>query len=262
MQCRDGIGLKEVIRWILIFVCLMICLAVEWRVLERFTKQAYENRYEAALELFRQDPILYEKETVGHENYQKVFQEQLTAILDSLRCYPIEKTYSSQVNYEDSWSYERTFGGNRRHEGTDLMAETDEPGRIPIVSMSDGVVSNLGWLTLGGWRIGITSETGVYYYYAHLDSYAPNLKLGDSVCAGQFLGFMGDSGYGEEGTTGMFPVHLHVGIYIYDEAGREISVNPYPFLVKLQENTSVFSKPSVGKGIIMWYTREQMVFYT
>ena len=42
---------------------------------------------------------------------------------------------------------------------------------------------------------------------------------------------MGDSGYGEEGKTGKFPVHLHVGIYKYDK-GMEISVNPYYILQK------------------------------
>ena len=42
--------------------------------------------------------------------------------------------------------------------------------------------------------------------------------------AGDFLGFMGDSGYGQEGTKGKFPVHLHIGIYLYDE-GKEIRYN-------------------------------------
>ena len=40
------------------------------------------------------------------------------------------------------------------------------------------------------------------------------------------IGFMGDTGYGEEGTKGKFPVHLHVGIYVYPN-GQEMSVNPY-----------------------------------
>ena len=41
---------------------------------------------------------------------------------------------------------------------------------------------------------------------------------------------MGDTGYGtEEGTRGKFPVHLHVGIYLYQNE-QEISVNPYPAL--------------------------------
>ena len=54
------------------------------------------------------------------------------------------------------------------------------------------------------------------------------VKEGDQVKGGELLGFMGDSGYGEEeGTVGKFAVHLHLGIYIEDETGEEMSVNPY-----------------------------------
>ena len=39
------------------------------------------------------------------------------------------------------------------------------------------------------------------------------MKQGKTVKAGELLGYMGDSGYGKEGTVGKFPVHLHFGIY-------------------------------------------------
>lgn len=84
--------------------------------------------------------------------------------------------------------------------------------------------------------IGITTGDGTYYYYAHLDSYA-NIKEGDPVKAGELLGYMGDSGYGKEGTVGKFDVHLHMGIYFYEE-GEEISVNPY-YLLKFLENNKL-----------------------
>ena len=98
--------------------------------------------------------------------------------------------------------------------------------------MTDGVVTNLGWLEKGGYRVGITSDSGTYYYYAHLESYS-NINEGERVKAGELLGFMGDSGYGPEGTTGNFAVHLHVGIYFY-ENGNEVSVNPYYVLKYLE----------------------------
>lgn len=189
---------------------------------------------EEALESFREDAASY----VGHypvtarqkdlySDYLDIYSE----IKRDIRYFPIERNYIRQVNYIDSWNYERTYGGPRRHEGTDLMSGSNIPGEIPIISMSDGVVQNMGWLTLGGWRIGIKSDSGIYYYYAHLDSYADGLQIGDKVSAGQLIGFMGNSGYGEEGTVGMFDVHLHVGIYMYDDEGNEISLNPYPFLI-------------------------------
>ena len=138
-----------------------------------------------------------------------------------------------QVHFTDSWMNERTYGGKRGHEGTDLMASKDVPGLYPVVSISDGTVMNKGWLERGGYRIGILSAQGGYYYYAHLDSYA-DLEEGDTVCAGDLIGFMGNTGYGEEGTKGMFPTHLHIGIYLYP-GENEISVNPYWILRTLEE---------------------------
>lgn len=100
-------------------------------------------------------------------------------------------------------------------------------------------MTNIGWLELGGWRIGITSENGIYYYYAHLDSYAP-LSVGDTVTAGQLLGFMGNTGYSKvEGTKGKFDVHLHFGIYVTDENGTELAVNPC-YLLKTIENKVLY----------------------
>ena len=66
--------------------------------------------------------------------------------------------------------------------------------------------------------------------------------MGDEVKAGELLGFMGDTGYSEtEGTTGFFPVHLHVGIYLNGENGEEQSYNPYPFLKELEGKKLRFS---------------------
>ena len=46
----------------------------------------------------------------------------------------------------------------------------------PVRSMTDGVVEKIGWLTLGGWRIGIRSFRGRYFYYAHLSSLRPGFQ--------------------------------------------------------------------------------------
>lgn len=150
--------------------------------------------------------------------------------------YPIPESTvdkSLKTTFVNSWMAERTYHGKRGHEGTDIMATKNERGVYPVVSMTDGTVTNCGWLDKGGYRIGITADSGTYYYYAHLDSYA-NVKEGDLVRAGELLGFMGDSGYGTEGTKGKFDVHLHVGIYCYYD-GKEISINPY-YLLRALEN--------------------------
>ena len=159
------------------------------------------------------------------------------AIFSDLKYFPVPYMGqdAAKVSYEDSWNAPRTYGGDRRHEGTDLMAENNIPGYFPIISITDGVVEKMGWLEKGGNRIGIRAESGAYFYYAHLDTYAPGLKIGDKVIAGQLLGFMGDTGYGKEGTKGKFDVHLHLGIYLSDE-NQEMSVNPYWILKIIEDN--------------------------
>ena len=152
------------------------------------------------------------------------------AVWEDLKYFPVplcETDDTLATSFENSWKFARNFGGERQHEGTDIMALVNERGRYPIISMTDGTVEKIGWLRLGGYRIGIRSPSGGYYYYAHLYDYAKDFQEGDEVKAGELLGFMGDSGYGEEGTIGQFAVHLHVGIYVDDENGEEMSLNPY-----------------------------------
>ena len=65
------------------------------------------------------------------------------------------------VSYVDSWMADREYRGKSGHEGTDIMADKNERGLYPVISISDGVITNLGWLEKGGYRIGITSPSGV-----------------------------------------------------------------------------------------------------
>lgn len=170
-----------------------------------------------------------------------VFEEYQTAmesVWEELQWFPVPVSGSNpqaEVAFENSWLAERNYGGDRRHEGTDIMASVDEAGYYPVVSITDGTVEQVGWLEKGGWRIGIRSGNGNYYYYAHLHSYAGEWAPGDPVRAGEMLGYMGDSGYGPEGTTGQFPVHLHLGIYLPLGADREMAVNPYWMLRYLEQ---------------------------
>lgn len=177
-----------------------------------------------------------EKKWSKNKNWIK-YKETTKAIWDEVTYFPVPEFTNNKkltVSYVNTWMKERTYGGKRGHEGTDIIANINERGLYPILSMTDGVVEKKGWLEKGGYRIGIKSPSGVYYYYAHLDSYA-NLSEGDSVKAGDILGYMGDSGYGKEGTVGEFAVHLHLGIYIYPN-GEELSINPYWILRYVEKN--------------------------
>ncbi|MGE5654021.1 MAG: stalk domain-containing protein [Bacillota bacterium] len=128
-----------------------------------------------------------------------------------------------------SWSPDGPVA--RSHEGTDIMS----PKGTPIVAAADGVITNFGWNQLGGWRITYRVDgTDYSFYYAHLSRYAPGLGQGSRVRAGQLLGYVGDSGYGPEGTTGMFDPHLHFGIY----DGSFDAINAFPFLQFWQQNVT------------------------
>lgn len=163
------------------------------------------------------------------------YADAFATVLSDVVCFPValDGVGGQTLSYENSWGTARNYGGDRRHEGVDIMTSNNVPGYLPAVSICDGVVEKMGWLELGGYRIGIRSEHGMYAYYAHMDSYREGLKTGDSVRAGETLGYLGNTGYGKEGTKGKFDVHLHFGMYI-DIAGEETSVNPYEILRYLE----------------------------
>lgn len=172
------------------------------------------------------------------DEYLKYYQYE-KAVWSELTLFPVAEslnTPGATVAFEDSWMQSRTFGGNRGHEGCDIMAAINTRGYYPVVSVSDGVIEQIGWLTQGGYRIGVRSSNGAYFYYAHLYDYAKEFKRGDFIAAGELLGFMGDSGYSEiEGTVGNFDVHLHFGIYLNDENQKEFSINSYAPLQYLKQ---------------------------
>ncbi len=180
-----------------------------------------------------------EKKWAGRPGWES-YLAQCRGIWNDVRYFPIPEdsgNHNYGVSFVDSWMFERSYGGKRGHEGTDIMADENTRGLYPVISMTDGVVRHKGWLEQGGWRLGIVAPGGTYFYYAHLNSYA-DLEEGDTVQAGDLLGYMGDTGYStKEGTTGNFPVHLHVGIYLF-HGEEEISVNPY-WVLKYLENKKI-----------------------
>ena len=183
----------------------------------------------------------YREQIEQNTSYQKLYHKY-EMILSDLNYFPIPKDVKKgeTVGFENSWMDARSYGGKRFHEGCDIIPSIDERGYFPVVSMTSGVVTKKGWLEKGGYRIGVTSPSGGYFYYAHLDSYADGLAVGDIVEAGQLLGYMGDTGYGKtEGTKGLFVVHLHLGIYL-NEGEQEESVNPYWILKYLEPYQSTF----------------------
>lgn len=164
--------------------------------------------------------------------YESIFQD--------LKYFPVPGSNDPDtpaVTYANGWLDSRAYGGERFHEGCDIMGTERERGYYPVMSISDGVVEKVGWLEKGGWRIGIRSPSGLYLYYAHLYQYSKEWKEGDVINAGELLGFMGDSGYSKvEGAVGNFDVHLHLGLYLRTDNYEEISINPYWILRYLEKH--------------------------
>jgi murein DD-endopeptidase MepM/ murein hydrolase activator NlpD len=71
---------------------------------------------------------------------------------------------------------------------------------------------------LSGNSIRLTIGDGTYFFYAHLDGFAAGLSAGQSVRAGQVIGYLG--------ATGATSNHLH--FEVHPQGGA--AVNPYPIV--------------------------------
>ncbi len=195
-----------------------------------------KNNNKNVATLFAAHILGTEKRLFSSRQTKTMFKEAVNCykqfILD-IEGFPVPMDY--EYAFEDSWNAERTYGGIRKHYGTDIMDPQNERGIIQIISMSRGVVENIGWNETGGYRVGVRTKNGAYIYYAHLDKYAPKIKKGSKIETGDLIGYMGDSGYGEEGTVGQFPVHLHIGIATKLFGDNESWINPYYLLRYLEE---------------------------
>lgn len=150
---------------------------------------------------------------------------------DSRLAMPVQ--HVSKRHIADTWQAPR--GTNRSHEGQDIFA----PKGTPILSATSGYVYNIGENNLGGQTVSVIGRGGRVYYYAHLDSYSPTLKEGDTVTTKTVLGYVGTTG-NARGT----PPHLHFGVYASGGA-----INPLPLLTdRFSANAS--HKPKTKQKLI------------
>ena len=161
--------------------------------------------------------------------------------------------YSFSFSHYDDFGNSRSFGYKRRHLGNDLLGSIG----TPIIAVESGTVEALGWNRYGGWRIGIRSLNGKrYYYYAHLRKGHPfqtGLKEGDTVKAGDVIGYLGMTGYSDqEDVNGMTKPHLHFGMQlIFDESQKEgdgeIWIDVYQIVKLLKKHCSVVERAEERK---------------
>ncbi|MCL2387439.1 MAG: M23 family metallopeptidase [Defluviitaleaceae bacterium] len=133
------------------------------------------------------------------------------------------------VMFGDSWGVEHNFQGRPKHMGTAIIDRKNIRGRVPVVSMTRGTVSEAGWDNQLGYFVSVVTENGTTYLYAHLDSIASGLAVNQTISAGQHIGQMGNTGGGRDSRS--FPVHLHLAISPEANFTRgNFWLNPYPLL--------------------------------
>jgi hypothetical protein len=138
-----------------------------------------------------------------------------------------------------AWSND--FGAARysgSHQGNDLMA----PRRTVAVAAEAGKVKYWTSSSAAGCMLYLYGKSGTTYLYIHLNNdvtkgndnrgkcvagmaYARGLKDGQSVEAGQAIGYVGNSGDADHTDP-----HLHFEVHPNDGG----AVNPYPYLMKAE----------------------------
>ncbi|GMQ85134.1 MAG: hypothetical protein BMS9Abin07_0699 [Acidimicrobiia bacterium] len=156
---------------------------------------------------------------------------------------------SRVVTIRDTWGAPRP--GGRHHQGIDIIS----PRGTPVVAVQAGTVTAMGWSRLSGYNLKILHAGGWVSSYLHLNNdtpgtddglggeeaaFARGLDVGDSVEAGQVIGWVGDSGNAEHTTP-----HTHFEL----KRGSE-RVNPYPYLMaawgRTARNTGHFSPMTIS----------------
>ena len=82
------------------------------------------------------------------------FLSDCRAVWNDLKYFPIPESSdhkTAKVSFVDSWMFERNYGGKRGHEGRYIMASENVRGFYPVISMTDGVVTQKAV-----WNRGIT----------------------------------------------------------------------------------------------------------
>lgn len=129
-----------------------------------------------------------------------------------------------RTDIRPSWGDARD-GGARAHHGTDIMA----PRGTPVIAAAPGTIEKLFLSKAGGITLYVRSpQRRLVYYYAHLAGYAPGMREGLAVKAGDLLGYVGDTGNAGAGNH-----HLHFGVALTQPAQRwhqGLDIDPYPLL--------------------------------
>jgi murein DD-endopeptidase MepM/ murein hydrolase activator NlpD len=127
--------------------------------------------------------------------------------IPQIQVFPVQ----GRCSFTNTWQESR---GTRLHEGVDIIA----PRGNLIYAVVDGTITKVyNNASLTGNGVRLTMADGTYFFYAHLDTIAPNITVGTVVKAGQILGTNGSTG----NTT---TPHLH--FELHPRGGAAIDPTP------------------------------------
>ena len=144
--------------------------------------------------------------------------------IPSIKVFPVQ----GRCSFTNTWQQAR---GTRLHEGVDIIA----PKGNLLYAVLDGTITkvyNNASLTGNGLRL--TTADGTYFFYAHLDTFAPNIVPGAAVKAGQILGTVGATGNTETS-------HLH--FEVHPRGGAAIDPTPVVAAVNACHITEPLPQP-------------------
>ncbi|MCE2709437.1 MAG: hypothetical protein RLZZ538_1701 [Actinomycetota bacterium] len=144
--------------------------------------------------------------------------------LPTIQVFPVQ----GRCSFSNTWQEAR---GTRLHEGVDIIA----PKGNLIYAVVDGTITKVyNNASLTGNGVRLTQPDGTYFFYAHLDTIAPNITVGTAVKAGQILGTNGATG----NTT---TPHLH--FEVHPRGGAAIDPTPIVAAVNACHVTEVRPQP-------------------
>ncbi len=90
----------------------------------------------------------------------------------------------------------------------------------PIYAINNGTIITKEYRSDYGYMIVIDHNNGYYSSYSHLNGYAANINLGDTVSYGQLIAYMGSTGW----STGP---HLHFEVWYGCASSSSCHINPW-----------------------------------
>jgi murein DD-endopeptidase MepM/ murein hydrolase activator NlpD len=149
------------------------------------------------------------------------------------------------VSYSDDFGDPRAQGG---HPGNDILADR----RAPVVAAEAGRIVFWTRSATAGCMLYLYGRSGTTYQYIHLNNdltnrndnrgscvpgiaFAPGLRDGQNVAAGELIGYVGDSGDADG-------IHPHLHFEIHPGGGKPVS--PFPWLEAAEHLSRVGGAPT------------------